>query len=329
VARYSFFASFVATFFLALALITYIPSHSILIITFVLAGLFVGELVRTHGGKHKMIEYKEKKGHRIGFTVILSLVILVSVVWVIMNIKQTAAQFYFGKSVAALNTSGSVDEASMLIKKALSLNATDVYYQAQAQIDMYAANQIISSASTTPDQTTVAKVGTLVSDSLTAARSAETFDPTNVYNFITEARVSELATTLAIPNAYENGKAAYLKAIQLSPLNPAVYLAYAKLEFYKGNTNVASDALSAALQLKPDYTDALFEAALMAYSAKSYDTAKSALDALIKIDPKYPNIDALGTAISAKISNPGTGVSAPSEPQVPASKQIKPVPAKH
>jgi tetratricopeptide (TPR) repeat protein len=77
--------------------------------------------------------------------------------------------------------------------------------------------------------------------------------------------------------------------LQLDPLNPATYLSLAKLDYFVGSTTLAVSDLNAALQLKPDYADALMEAGVISYSSKDYQTAQAAFTKVLQIDGTNAN----------------------------------------
>jgi O-antigen ligase/tetratricopeptide (TPR) repeat protein len=329
VARYTLAVTIFGATFLWLSLLTYNPSHVILFITFIISGLFIGEYVREHGGTIKTIEYKEgKKAVRILVQTISWIIIVVSAVWGLYILKHAVAEWDFQAGVYAVTTLKSPSSAAMYVNKAVGMYPSDAYYQAQAQLGVYRINQLVGSIGTsTPDQATLSAIASTTADAVTAAKNAEKVDPTNVYNYLVDAQISEVAARLKYPGAYDNAKAAYIRAAQIDPYDPSIYLAYSQLVFLNNDFSEGSVGLSAALQLKPDYTDALFEAAVVSYNSKNFEIARAAVARLIAVDPKYPNAEELQALIQKNSTTPvsQTQVAPLKNTPVPSIKGIQPI----
>ena len=139
------------------------------------------------------------------------------------------------------------------------------------------------------DPELVKKVNTLIEEAVGFARSAISIDNTNYYNYLAEARVSELALSFQIPNAYDNLRQSYINAIFYNPWNPSLYLSLAKIEVNQGKTNDAINYIGNALQLKQNYVDAIYELGLIYYNNKNYENSAQAFSRAIEINPQYAN----------------------------------------
>jgi Flp pilus assembly protein TadD len=284
--RYTVVASFFSAGFLWISIFSSMPSHAILFALFILSGIFAAHVV---GAREKTINFSLGRT-KIPMIILLCIAILVSIGMIVLYGKAVAAQAYFQYGVQSFNSNLTLSATARNIQTAIKLNQNDVYYQTIAQLDVYAVNQIVASATTTPGQDTIQTIGALLTDGITAARVAEKFDPTNAYNYLAEAQVSEVAAGLQVQGAYANATSSYQKALALDPLGPSIYLALAKLEFFEKNDLGAKNYINVALQLKPDYTDALFEAGVISYTDKDYTTAVAAFKQVASLDSSYSNI---------------------------------------
>ncbi len=286
--RYGTAASYFGGGLLWLSLIDYMPQHAILLALFVLAGIFAAHIVSAPG---KMISFSNGP-MKIPVIVLLWILIAGSAVFIVFYAKGTIAAAYFQNAVQSLNSGGNISQTAQKIQTALKLDKSDVYYQAISQIDVYAVDQIISAATSTPSQATVQLIGGLINDGINSSLLAQKFDPTNPYNYLTEAQVAVVAAGIGIQGAYGTATSSYQQALVRDPFDPSIYLGAAKLEFFEKNDAAAKNDLNAALALKPDYTDALFEAGVISYTDKDYATAVQAFTQVQQINSTYPNIQA-------------------------------------
>jgi tetratricopeptide (TPR) repeat protein len=74
-------------------------------------------------------------------------------------------------------------------------------------------------------------------------------------------------------------------------MDPSIYLSLGRLDYAEGSTTAAVNEVSDALKLKPDYTDALFEAGVISYNVNNYQTATQAFESVLKIDRTYTNAE--------------------------------------
>jgi len=321
-------SSFFASIFLWLTCLVYVPSHSMLLLTFILSGLFMGTLVSTGAIDLKTMDsgFRKKITPYLG---VIALVILV--LWLVLYAKKIIAIGYFQSGVKAIslpNNEG-VEKAAIDFNKAVYFDESDTYYQALSEINIKKAGILVREMqnSKETDETKIAemskKIGATVDEAVVYTRKAIDMDPTNFYNHISEARISEFAATLKISNAYENAKQAYNNALQFNPYSPSIYLNLARLEVTQNKFAEAQRNIGMAIQLKPNYVEAIFlmsqvqvslgqiaeaitsvkyaiqitpnnpllhfQLGLLQYNNKSYSAAVESLSAALKLDEKYAN----------------------------------------
>jgi len=295
--KYMLMTSFLTAFFLWSMLFLYTPSHVIILITMIMTGLFFAVLgmESSHSKGHTMIELRNiewSQSWKSGRTMwlVLWIAVIISAVGCLVYAKDAIAGFYFQSGINA-SVAGDAVSARADFEKALTFKKSDTYYQALAQIDAYQINSIISSASATASSSSVSTIGLLLNEGIGFARSGQHIDPGNANNFLAEGDLSAIAAALNVPNAYMDSRSAYIDGIILSPMAPAIYLSLGRLDYAEGSTTAAVNEVSDALKLKPDYTDALFEAGVISYNAKSYQTAAQAFESVLKIDRTYANAE--------------------------------------
>ncbi len=339
-------SSFTISVFLWLVSFVSVPSHVILFFTFVFSGIFIGlatsyEII----GARVFAPAPGTKIYKV-FSSLIALIILVLLVWGLVYLKKTIAFVYFGNGVKALNVSNDIEKAQSDFTKAISIDETDVYWRGQVETMILATQKLAgslnqnSSASTT--QAVLTDINKLLNNGLSYAKKAVAYDPKNYYNYVSEARISEVASSLKMEKGYENAVSAYNSAINYNPFNPALYLALASFEAKNAKYDEAIQDLGKSLQVKNNYLDAifllsqiyaakgdigsaltaskvavqlnpqnpvlLFQLGILEYNNKDYSGASQALTEAIKYQPDYSNAKYFLGLSEARLNNTGKAI---------------------
>jgi tetratricopeptide (TPR) repeat protein len=325
--RFMLISSFIMAVFLWLIAFVSVPSHTIIFYTFVLTGIFFG--LASAAGSFPSRVYAPAIGTKMYkvFPIVISILVLVMVVWGVVYIKKTAALADFASGMKQLSVVGNTQAADQYFTKALKLDESDIYWQAKAETALVAAQQLASTVTSTSTASTsqevLTQITSILNQGLSYAKNAATYDPTNYYNYISQARISEAATNVGMANGYENAVQAYTSAINTNPFNPSIYLSLAGFEARQKKYDESLQVLGKALQVKSNYLDAvfllsqvyaakgdvpnaitaakvavqlnpqssllLFQLGILDYSNKDYAGAAQALDSAIKAQPDYAN----------------------------------------
>ncbi len=320
-------AFFIAVFLWIMNII-YTPSHSVIFLTFVFTGLFMSSAIYNNKeSKSQMMNgiYSKLKKFSSYLYIIL---IVILVLWLGLYIKKIIAINYFQSGIKELNVTGNLDNALNKFKKAVSYDESDLYYQALSETNILKLNNLVktlqsSGNTTSPSKESIDQIASLVKEALDYTKKAQAIDPLNYYNNLEEARVSEVGSVLKFPNSYDNAKSSYLRAITNNKYNPSLYLSLARLLASNNDFIGAEQAIGGALQLKQNYTEAIFllsqvqvsngqlkdaivsskvatqinpndqtlfmQLGLLYYNDKDYTNAITALERAITIDSQYAN----------------------------------------
>ncbi len=296
-------SSFFTALFLWVINLVYIPSHVIIFLTFLFTGLFIASLVDVGVVSEK--EYGSMEGLKMRkyAPTILTVAFIILAVWLGMYAKKALAVYFFQLGIKELNTSPSpegIDLAKTKFMKALSWDSSDVYYQALSEVNIIKINKLIQeiqkkAAENTaanpgkeqqaPDPKVTEQIMALVKEAVEYSNKAVTADPTNYYNYISQARISELAASMKIPNAYEGAKASYASAVSLNPYNPGIYLSLAKLEASQNKLPEAQEYIGRSLQLKQNYIEAIFFLAQIQVNNGQIKEAITSVQVATQINP--------------------------------------------
>ncbi len=306
--KYLVTSSFIAALFLWIAMAVYVPSLVMLALTFIMTGLFISSAVvgGVVGSKTLTLSGKGIK-NLLGIGIVL-IFLLGVIVFGFKSFQKTVAAIYFQEALVAANNGSQTPEwVKDKITKAIGFSPEDLYYRALSTLAFTKAQQIVSSVSAaTPDQLEAFQLA--YSESITAAQKAIDANPGNYENWVALGGLYEalVPAPLSVQGAYENSKAAYVKAQEVNPKSPEIPLVLARLELSNQNVAAARTHIEESLALKNDYAAAYFLLARLELSANNTATAIKAAEAGAILSPgnagvffelgllKYSNKDFLG-----------------------------------
>ncbi len=320
--RFVTVSSSASSIFLWLVAILYVPSQVMFFTAFLMTGIFVASAVANGVLMPRKIAPISPIMRNVIVPALLIIFVVVAVLWALIYVKKTIALGYFSSGVRSLTVKQDFKAADLAFNKALSFDKSDVYWEALSENYRLNISQLISSA-TSSSPALITRVTDMVNSGVSAARSAIAFDPSNYYNYLSEARISQLAASIKTPNAYENAVQAYTNAINLDPTNPSLYVNLAQLQADNSKLDDALKTLGVAIQVKSNYLDAIFllsqvqaakgdlpnaiiaaqvatqinpnspvlyfQLGLLQYNAKNYQPAVDALTKAVTLQPDYAN----------------------------------------
>ena len=258
--RFATVSSFVGSLFLWIAIFVYIPSISILALTFIFTGMFVGTLVSTGILNTKEIVFGRSLSMNFGAMLLVILFGIGTLAFGFVAFQRISSVLHFEKALSMSNTSGStLEDIEAELGKATSLSNQDVYYSALSQLEFSRAQAAVSSTTGTPEENKQI-FETAMSKSIAGAQTAKDINPSNYTNWVSLGSLyaALVPKPFSIKGAYEGAKAAYAEAEKRNPNGPEISLLNARLEFDQGNIDKARLSLNQALDRKPDYADAYF-----------------------------------------------------------------------
>ncbi len=289
-------SSFVVSVFLWLVALTSIPSHAILFLTLTMTGIFLGVSVNSGVVNPIVIEPRSGRGSKF-LSIIIILALIVALVWAIIYVKKVVALSYFGAGVKHLTVEKNYDLALSSFIAADKVDHLDVYLQGKAEARLAKANTIAALAAKAAEAKNASssdslakQFGETINAALIDARAAVDFDKSDYYNHISEARVSEVAASLKMQNAYDNASKAYMQAIGLNPKNPSIFLSLAKFQLSQDKLDDALKTIGTVLQLKPNYLDAVFLLSQVYAAKNDLPNAIIAAKFATELNPQNPQV---------------------------------------
>lgn len=265
--------SFFISLFLWIMAFVYVPSLTVLALTFVFTGLFAGTLVSQ--GVVQSREVNIFKNPKANFASVFLIV-----VFLIASIA--LGYFVWERSVAAYSFGKSGPEA------ALRLAPTDVYWRGFSEVALSRIDGVIGSVESVDKLTEAqkAEIQGLIANSVEGTRAAIAWNSKNYQNWFALGRIYEVLAGNGIEGASDSARVAYTEAQNRAPSNPAISLAFARLSALSGDTDGAREHIKKAIEMKTNYTDAYFTLAQLEAADNNIRGAIESVEAASFIDPQ-------------------------------------------
>jgi len=321
-AHYLVFSSFIFSLYLWTAVIFYVPGISIFALAFLMTGVFIASLVSS--GSIKNLEFSFLENRKIGFVSVLVIIILIitSIVGGYFFIQRMVSGYFFSNGIKEFNVNGDVVSAESSILRASRLYKSDVYYRSLSETQIAKINLILSKGDGGEEEIR-AQFQTTLGNAIDNARKAISLDKAGYLNWASLGKVYESIVLVGVEGAYENAISSYNKVLLLNPKNPGIHLMLARTEISRGDLIKAKEHISGALELKSNYTEAIFllsqiqagegklgvaietaekasilspndigvffQLGFLKYQKKDYRGAISALERAVALQPVYSN----------------------------------------
>jgi tetratricopeptide (TPR) repeat protein len=287
-ARFVSIASFVGSIYLFVVMIFATPGPLVLLIGFFMVGLFISSL--RYGGTRREWGIVFSKNPRVGFVIVfgLTILLLASVVAAYTVIERYLADVAYAEGAAALSK-GDIATATNDVNRAILFAPNDRSYQLAAAIGVAQMNKIAADTSLAPSDAQQ-QFQAALSSSIQAATKAVDLDSKNYQNWAVLGNVYQTVVPLNLEGAYAKAKDAYQHAIDLNPSSPTLPYALAQLEIAQKNYAAAETDLTTAINLKHDYTQAIFLFSQLEVQQGKTKEALQAAEAAAVFAPNDPNV---------------------------------------
>jgi tetratricopeptide (TPR) repeat protein len=243
-----------SSLFLLASLIFYVPSQNIILLAFVLSGAAFGFLWR-QGRPAEEEPARSMAVEGLGVIALAAVLLVFTVVGSFSTVRRAVAQTYAAEGYQAL-AGGRIDDALALAARSQGIERTMDALRLQTEAGAQKLSRIAQDTSLSQADAQ-AQFSTLVQSVIPAGQAAILASPLDYRPYYSLARVYDLLASLKVEGAYTSAQAAYAAAAQRNPTSPVIPLAVARMEANAGNGEATEANLTKALQLKPDYTDAI------------------------------------------------------------------------
>ena len=288
VAHYLRMTSFLSASFLWVIAVIQIPSPVLLFLASILIGLFIASLaLGSDSSRLLVVQFRDNP--RVGFivTLILTCMLLASIGGVYSLSTRYVAEVSFQKALYTANTLGDIEAAWTLGTRATQYNpSADLYYRLLSNIDVVRTQRLL--AQNKPPEEIRSQFQDLLGRAIGNATKAQTNDPNNYQNWVNLGTIYQSVVPLGITDAADDAQAAFDQALALRPNSPYLYLAKASLARAQGDTENARSFVEKAIDLRNQYTDAIFLLAQMQLEQNDVANAIKSVQAVTLFDPTNP-----------------------------------------
>ncbi|MCX6754494.1 MAG: hypothetical protein NTU81_01535 [Candidatus Nomurabacteria bacterium] len=287
--NYYIFSILLISIYSWISFIFYSPGVLILMLAFISSGVFIGILV-----SKKVVSVKEfyflDDPRKSFFTILLLVFLMITTLSVTyLQIEKFVSILYFSKAIKTDNTMQSLSISEKMIKSAISLNKSDVYYRALSQIYVGQIGLLVKDNKLSSD-VLKSNLQQLINLSLNSASLAINQNPKQYLNYVNMGNIYSSLVLFSVDGSYSNASNSYKKAQELAPNNPSIFLDLANLEITNKNNTEARNFIEKALVIKPNYTDALFLLAKIEVDEGNMSAAVKQVEKASAINPNDSTI---------------------------------------
>lgn len=277
--------SFASATFVWVMSYVYVPGATILLVgafftglTFVASGALLPNMVRS-----VPLVANRRRGFMLMAIVILVVVCSVSMVFKVGEQYVAAANFNEANATATVDTIPLLNQTAL---NSFNLYKDGRFISTLAQIQLFNLNRLINIAE--PTEADLQEFSNTSGLAIGYARDAVATDTTNPIFQIILARVYNSLALAGVDGAKDLSAAALAEAMRLDSLNPGYHLIAAQIAAEVGDVTKAREEIKAALNLKRNYTEALFLSAQLDIEENKAESAIATTRSIITLEPNNP-----------------------------------------
>jgi tetratricopeptide (TPR) repeat protein len=278
--------SFVGGLFMWLLSIVYVPGPAVLIICSVMTGLMVvSNQILVPRAKNS---YNLLSSSKTGFILIASVMVFIigAIAVGYGSVRQLSAAYIYSTAENNLPTDrNQFDVVSERMLSAYNLYPSDTYMRGAAGYQYAHFNSLLSIQNSTPEQQQEFQAA--VTNAIKLSSDAVAGKSTDSRNWQLAADIFA-SISLFKPEAMDMAFERYRNAEVLDPQNPYYVLQKAAMEFRVKNYDEASALTQMSLQLKPNFTDALFLSSQIDIAKGDINKAIITTQAMISLESNNP-----------------------------------------
>lgn len=279
-------SSFVASVYLWGMAFWYNPGPVALLLT----ALFTSIMFVTHGtllsseGRRFSIAANKRAGFILVGLVMLVIVGSTSVLY--YTGRHYASVYSFSGAVSGLSGNTALEDIEKTIADSYAIATNDAYARQLANYQLAKMNTLLNLPEPTTEQQQAFQ--TAAANGVRAAQLAVENDPTDSLNWSTLGSVFSVLAAAGVEGAQERATDAFVKARLFDPINPSYALLVAQLASRTGDIETARSSAIEAIQLKQNYTDALFFLTQLDIAEGKVEDAIVTTRAIISLEPNNP-----------------------------------------
>jgi len=286
--------SFLGAAYLWTFVVLYSPGLLVFAMTFIMTGVFLASLVNSGkigaaeislSGPLRQSSSEARKTKSEMVFIIMGIILLIGTVSSgYLYSRKFLALNNYSRALVLFEKSGDIDATGKKLTKAVGMDKQDEYYRALSELGIISLSKIVANKDLPAD-----KALALFKDNLgitiAYAREAVRLNPADPINWMQLGRVYESVVALKVEKADEAALNSYAEAFKASPLDPSPFIASARVFMQINKAGEAKKYLQSALNIKPDFADALFMLAQIEAQAGNLKEAILRMDQTAAVSP--------------------------------------------
>lgn len=262
-----------------------VPGTSLGLLMFTITGLLIAFAMQSNGAERRFT----LSGGNSKNVVKIAIAVVIVILGIIASIgvsRAVLADSMINRAIVGYNASQNLQSSTDLIGLSLKIQpSNDRAHRAAVELGLLKLQQIISAQD--PDQDAArASLQVTLEQTIKHGLSAVEINGFDYQNWLQLAGLYSQLAGAQIEGAYDNARAAYVRAQEANPTSPLPLLNLGQLDAIQGNLDSALENLGKAVALKPDLASAYYLASQI-YVAKS--DANNALLAAAEAARYAPN----------------------------------------
>ncbi len=260
----------------------------VLMVAFVITGLFVTELARMRLVRVVNHKLRGEGVNKAMVYVVIPVVLLSSIFALLVVSHRSVVNSYLIKA-SSMMIAGDMNDAEILLNKAKKITDAVLIEQGYTRVALAQLSSLLQENSAEDTEIDQDALQAALANVLAHAQRAIEREPENPANYTALGSISEQLIPLQIEGAGESALAAYAQAFALDPQNPSIPFAMARVYGAMENAEDALKALETSLTLKGNYEPALYQYGLLKLSQEDAETAIQALGTVVQINQNNAN----------------------------------------
>jgi tetratricopeptide (TPR) repeat protein len=277
--------SFVAALYLWLLSLIYVPGATVLMLTALATGVFMTSYISNKKLEGVVLDVSKNKKYGLLLITGSLVIVLLFTGAVTSVIKQFTANINYIKTVNAFNAKLNFDEAEVGLLKSQNLSQNDLFVSDRARLRLVEISRLGSVEVTEEVQT---RYNQMLSEGIELANQAISLDNLNPDNYVLLSSFLALLNPANFEGVTERNEALLIKAMELDPVNPVYYLLLAQHKARLGQLDETRKNLLKAVELKKNYTDALYLLSQLDIEEGNIESALKFTRSIITLEPNNP-----------------------------------------
>ena len=249
--------SFLGAAYLWTFVVLYSPGLLIFAMAFIMTGVFLASLVNSGKIGAAEISLSGKTKSEMVFMIMGIILLIGTVSSAYLYSRKFLALNNYSRALVLFEKSGDIDATGKKLTKAAGMDKQDEYYRALSELGIISLSKIVANKDLPADKA-LAMFKDNLGVTIAYAREAARLNPADPINWMQLGRVYESVVALKVEKADEAALNSYAEAFKASPLDPSPFIASARVFMQINKAGEAKKYLQSALNIKPDFADALF-----------------------------------------------------------------------